>query len=174
MKKPIFDYQWGRLDCLTSPTTEAHFEFPPGHLTGQKMFSYFARMFNFNENEVRVEKNKIRSAMHIGLHLLGWPWQVEAKNGVLTFWFGQRVCMWGSCGWGDRCIHYSTLSLQGSGWSRELRCWCGNGSVFAVGGSIFGHGCYVRAGFYLAKMFQRIASVSNYPSGNLSSSVTLS
>ena len=24
MKKPSFDYQWGRLDCLTSPSTEAH------------------------------------------------------------------------------------------------------------------------------------------------------
>ena len=59
MKKPCFDYQWGRLDCPTSPTTDEEFEFPGGHLTGQQMFSYFDRLFNFDENEVPMTNHNI-------------------------------------------------------------------------------------------------------------------
>ena len=58
MKKPCFDYQWGREDCPTSPTTNVEFDFPVGQMTGQQMFSYFERLFNFNKNEVRTRKHK--------------------------------------------------------------------------------------------------------------------
>ena len=52
IKKPCFEYQWGRKDCHTAPLTEQIFEFPAGWMTSQQMFSYFKRTFHFAKEEV--------------------------------------------------------------------------------------------------------------------------
>ena len=49
---PDITFQYGRVDCDTSPTTTEVFEFPTVESNGTTMFSYFSDHFGYTEDEV--------------------------------------------------------------------------------------------------------------------------
>ena len=56
IRKPCFEYLWGRTDCPTAPSQDIILEFPGGWMTSPQMFSYFQRTFNFAKAEVASNK----------------------------------------------------------------------------------------------------------------------
>ena len=49
---PCLSYEWGRLDCSTSPTTDVNREFPSAEMSADQMYDYFKRNFGFSKQEV--------------------------------------------------------------------------------------------------------------------------
>ncbi len=54
IKKPCFNYYWGRKDCPTSPYTNNIYEFPQPTMNSTEMFDYFQETFNLDIPEVQI------------------------------------------------------------------------------------------------------------------------
>jgi len=98
---PVFNFQYGRVDCDTAPSTDANVGHPPGDLDHDGLVTYFADNFGFNENE---------TVALMGAHTLGGA--ATANSGHRGTWVS-----------GERSLfnkNYYTIMVDASnGWSQR-------------------------------------------------------